>query len=125
MGVLAGPQLNVITEPLGLLMCIGVAAHVGQQRGVVDERALILVEAEAVSQTQRDPALAQHVLHRLAEAEIDTKRQRADELRQANPFQTARLVHTDASLDRSSPLRRAHMTLDQVKTTSAHDYVDI
>ena len=31
---------------------------------------------------QRDQALAQHVLHRLAEAEVDAERERADELRQ-------------------------------------------
>jgi hypothetical protein len=48
-----------------------VTADVHQQRGVVDDRALLLTDAGALSQPQRDQALAQHVLHRLAEPEVD------------------------------------------------------
>ena len=33
---------------------------------------------------KRDPALAQHVLHRLAETEVDAERQRGEELGQPN-----------------------------------------
>ena len=44
---------------------------VDEQPRVVDDEALVVVEADALSEPQRDQALAQHVLHRLVEAEID------------------------------------------------------
>src|SRR5216683_6796188 len=98
MGVLVGLQRDVITEPLGLLVGVGVATHVREQRRVVDDRSLVLVETEVLGETQRDPALAQYVLHRLAEPEVDTERQRTDELRQTNAFKIGRLVHSGATL---------------------------
>ena len=57
-------------------------ADVDQESGVVDDRARLLVESDPLSQPERDQALAQHVLHRLPEAEVDPERQRADELSQ-------------------------------------------
>ena len=65
-------------------MGVGVAAHVDEQTGVVDDRARLLVGAHALGQPQGDQALAKHVLHRLAEAEIDAERERGDELGQAD-----------------------------------------
>ena len=56
---------EVVAEPLRLLVRVGVAPDVDQQRGVVDVGALLLVEAELLREAQRDQALAQHVLHRL------------------------------------------------------------
>ena len=91
--VLVALQRDVVAEPLGLLVGVGVAADVGEQRGVVDDRPLLLVEAEVLGKAERDPALAQHVLHRLAEPEIDAERQRTDELGQANRFEIGRLPH--------------------------------
>ena len=93
MVVLVGLQRDVIAEPLRLLVGVGVATHVREQRRVIDDRSLVLVEAEVLGETQRDPALAQYVLHRLAEPEVDTERQRTDELRQANAFEIGRLLH--------------------------------
>jgi hypothetical protein len=78
--VLVSLQGDVITEPLSLLVRVGVATHVREQRRVIDDRSLVLVEAEVLGEAQRDPALAQYVLHRLAEPEVDTQRQRTDEL---------------------------------------------
>ena len=80
--VLGRLQRDVVAEPLRLLVRVGVAAHVDQQRGVVDGRALGLVEADELTEPQRDQALAQHVLHRLAEPEIDPQRQRREQLGQ-------------------------------------------
>jgi hypothetical protein len=50
------------------------AANVEEQGGVVDDRPLLLVEPEPLGQPQRDQALAQDMLHRLPEAEIDPER---------------------------------------------------
>ena len=55
-----------------------------QQRRVVDDRARLLVEPDPLGQPQRDQALPQHVLHRLAEAEVDAERKRRDELGEAD-----------------------------------------
>jgi len=48
-------------------------AHVDQQRGVVDDRPRVVVQPRPLGQAQRDHALAQHVFHRLPEAEIDAE----------------------------------------------------
>ena len=82
--VLARLQRDVVAEPLRLLVRVGVAADVDEQRGVVDDRPRLLVEADALREAQRDQALPQHVLHRLPEAEVDAERERGDELRQPN-----------------------------------------
>ncbi|MGH9229413.1 MAG: hypothetical protein ACRD07_11945 [Acidimicrobiales bacterium] len=46
------------------------------------------------TRTERDPALAQHVLHGLAEPQVDAQRQRTDEFRQANRFEGDCLAHS-------------------------------
>ena len=51
-------------------MGVGMAADVHQQRGVVDGGAVLLIEPGELGQPERDQALPQHVLHRLAEAQI-------------------------------------------------------
>ena len=75
---------DVVAEPLGLLVGVGVAAHVDEEGGVVDDRALLLVEPETLGEPQRDQALPQDVLHRLPEPEVDPERERGNELRQAD-----------------------------------------
>ncbi|HEY7420391.1 MAG TPA: hypothetical protein VH541_00145 [Gaiellaceae bacterium] len=60
------------------------AANADEQPGVVDGRALRIVEPDPLGQSQRDQAFAQNVFHRLAEAKIDAERQRRYELREAN-----------------------------------------
>ena len=92
---LVGLQRDVVAEPLGLLVGVGVAADVDQQRRVVDDRPLLLVEADPLGQPQRDQALAQHVLHRLPEAEVDAERERRDELGQANRLAVCVGRHAD------------------------------
>ena len=80
--VLDGLHRDVVAEPLRLLVRVGVAAHVDQQGRVVDDRPFLLVEPAALREPQRDEALAQDVLHRLSEAEVDAERERRDEFRQ-------------------------------------------
>jgi hypothetical protein len=80
--VLRGLQRDVVAEPLRLLVRVGVAPDVDEQRGVVDDRPRLVVEAEPLGDAQRDQGLAQHVLHRLPEAQVDPERERRDELGQ-------------------------------------------
>src|ERR1051325_3787338 len=46
--VLGRLHRDVVAEPLGLLVRVGMAADVDQQRGVVDDRALLVVEADQI-----------------------------------------------------------------------------
>ena len=50
-------QSDVVAEPLGLLVGVGVAADVDEQGGVVDDGALLLVQPDCLGQPQRDQAL--------------------------------------------------------------------
>jgi hypothetical protein len=88
--VLGRLHRDVVAEPLGLLVRVGMAADVDQQRGVVDDRALPVVEPGQLGQPQRDPALPQHVFHRLPEPEVHTQRQGGHQLGQ--PQRPARRV---------------------------------
>ena len=89
-------QLDVVTEPLRLLVGVGVAAHADQQRRVVDAGAIAIVETDPLGQAAGDQALPQHVLHRLAEAEVDAERQRGDELSEADRRQLLHLLGAHA-----------------------------
>ncbi len=90
---LIGLQPDVVAEPLRLLVRVGVAADVDEQRGVVDDRPLLLVEPDALGEPERDQALAEDMLHRLPEAEIDPERERGDELRQPDLRATSLARH--------------------------------
>jgi hypothetical protein len=70
MAVLARLRRDVVAEPFRLLIGIGVASDVDEQGGVVDDRALLVVEANEVSQAERDHALTEHVFHGLAKAQV-------------------------------------------------------
>jgi hypothetical protein len=67
-----------------MLVRVGMAADVDQQGGVVNDRALLLVEPDALGQPHRDQALAKHVLHGLAETEVYAQRKGSHQLRQPN-----------------------------------------
>src|SRR5439155_22822092 len=92
-------ERDVVAEPLRLLVRVGVAADVDEQRRVVDDRSVLLVEAETLRDAQRDQALAQDVLHWLTEPEIDPERERADELRQPDLSPIRLCGHTDGHRD--------------------------
>ena len=62
------------------------AADPGEQSRVVEDRALGLIESEPLAQAQRDEALPDHVLHRLAEPEIGAQGQGGDELGKAHTW---------------------------------------
>ena len=79
--VLDGLERDVVAEPLGLLMGVGVAADVAEQGRVVHRRSGRLVDAGLLGQPQSDQALSKDVLHRLVEPEVDPQRQGGDELR--------------------------------------------
>jgi hypothetical protein len=81
---------EVVAEPLGLLVRVDVAADVRQQRGVVEDRPLLVAQLEPFRQPQRDQALPQDVLHRLSEPEVGAEREDRDELGQAH---AAPVVH--------------------------------
>ena len=76
--VALGPQ--VIAEPLGLLIGIGVAAHPRQQSRVVQDAALRLVQTQVIGHPQREQASPHHVLHRLTQTKVRTQRQQSDQL---------------------------------------------
>ena len=112
-----GLQRDVVAEPLGLLVRVGVAADVDEQRGVVDDRALVLVEPDALGEPQRDQALPQHVLHRLPEAEVDAERERARPAPPAAPARrrsrSSRAEATPAAGARQARRRKFRMVVDE------------
>ena len=75
-------ERDVVAEPLGLLVGIGVTADVDQQRAVVGGRPRVIPGAGELTQARRDAALAQDVFHRLAEPQVDPQRQCGEQLRQ-------------------------------------------
>ena len=107
--VLAGLQRDVVAEPLRLLVGVGVTADVDEQRRVVDDGSLLLVEPEPLRESQRDQALAQNVLHRLAEAEVDPQRERRHQLRQADASTISIVVHRWRVNPRHIPLASRHL----------------
>ncbi|MCY7302902.1 MAG: hypothetical protein LH654_07660 [Thermoleophilia bacterium] len=69
--VLGRLQRYVVAKPLRLLMGIGMATDVDEQCGVVHDSALLLVQSDTLGESQRNQALPQNVLYRLAEPEVD------------------------------------------------------
>jgi hypothetical protein len=80
--MLIRPQGDVVAEPRRLLVRVRMAAQPGQQRDVVDDRSLGLLELEVLGDTEPEYAGTQHVLHRLAEPQVRGQRDRGDQLRQ-------------------------------------------
>jgi hypothetical protein len=77
-GVALEPQ--VIPQPFRLLVGVGVTTDPGEQPGVVDDLTFGLGELQSIGQTQRHQTCPDHVLHRLAQAEIRTERKQRNEL---------------------------------------------
>ena len=78
---------DLVPELRGELMGIGRAPHPRQHRRVVDGGALGVIDAHPLRQREGDPALAQDVLLRHTEPEIDRQRQGRDQLSQAQAHQ--------------------------------------
>jgi hypothetical protein len=112
--VLPGLERDVVAEPLRLLVRVGVTADVDQQRGVVDDRPLVLVEPDPVGKAQGDHALPQHVLHRLPETEIDAEGQRRHQLCEPRPLSRRRvsLCHPGQPRRRAARTTVAHLGAD-------------
>jgi hypothetical protein len=79
-----GFERRVVAEPLRLLVGVHVTADPGQQAGVVDNRAIGLVQPHVLGQPQRDQALPEHVLHRLSHAEVGRQRHGREKVGQAD-----------------------------------------
>ena len=87
------PQLDVVAEPGGLLMRVRVATQPREQRHVVDDRPLGLVQLEVLGDAQAQHARSQHMLHRLPEPEVRRQRHRGHQLREPNPGSGNRRIH--------------------------------
>jgi hypothetical protein len=70
----AGSEVDLVAEDRRQFGCVSVAADPGHQIGVVHDAALTGVQVEPVRQSGCDDGRSEHVLHRLAEAEIDPER---------------------------------------------------
>jgi len=77
-------ERGVVAEPLRLLVRVHVTADPGQQAGVVDNRAIGLVQPHVPGQPQRDQALPEHMLHRLSHAEVGRQRHGREKFGQAD-----------------------------------------
>ena len=97
-------------------MRVGVAPDVDEQRGVVDDRPRVVVEAEPLGDAQRDQGLPQHVLHRLPEAEVDPERERRDELGQPDGRSVGVGAHRPRLSDRIACVRVGHVFVRQCNT---------
>jgi hypothetical protein len=71
---------QVVAEPAGLFVGVGVATDVHEQRDVVQRLSIQLAELHQLGDAHRDAALPQHVLHRLGEPEVDPEGQRREQL---------------------------------------------
>ncbi len=79
----------------------GVTADTDQQRHVIDDRTLLVIEPEPLAQSQRDQTLAQNVLHRLAEPQVNAERECTDKLGKTNMLTTQLSAHRAESNPRS------------------------
>jgi hypothetical protein len=78
-------ERHVVAEPLRLFVRVDVTAHPGEQRRVVDDCTVLLVQTNPLRQAQCDHALAEHMLHRLAHAQIRPERESGQQLHEADP----------------------------------------
>jgi hypothetical protein len=92
---------QLIAEPLGLLIGIGMAAHPRQQSRVVHDCALRLVQTQMLGQAQGDETGPHHVLHGLTQTEVGTERQKSDQFGKAQVTAIPR-CHTPTSMCRQS-----------------------
>src|SRR4051794_3295750 len=79
------PERDVVPEQLSELLRVGVAADPGEEAAVVGRLTVVRIGADQVGEPHRDQAGAQHVLHGLAETEVDGERERGDQLGAPRP----------------------------------------
>jgi hypothetical protein len=84
-GVDVGAHLDVVAEPARLLVGVGVAADEADQRDEGDDLRVRRLQAGVLGQIERDHPLAEHVLHGLAETEIDPEGQHRHQFAEAGP----------------------------------------
>lgn len=65
-----GTRGDVVSEEFGVLERVGVTPHRSEQRHVVDHLPLVVVHPQLFSESDRDQALAHHVLSGLTQAEV-------------------------------------------------------
>ena len=88
-----GFELDVVAEPLDLFVRVGVATDLDEQRRVIRRDAGAIIDACQLTHPCRDPALAEDMLHRLAETQVDAQRQRREQLSQPNVHLDCAAVH--------------------------------
>ena len=86
-------ERQVIAEPLRLLVGIHVTAHPRDQGCVVDDHTVSLIQAQPLGQPQGNQALAQHVLHRLAHAQVGRQGQNSQQFGETDAGARRRLGH--------------------------------
>jgi len=83
--VAVGPESDVVTEPGSDLGCVGDATDPGQGGHVVEGAAFFRPDAEVIPQPCCDGPRSEHVLHRLAQAEVRGQREGSDQLGEPEP----------------------------------------
>ena len=78
--VLVPSHGDVVSEPGGLLMRVGVTAEPRQQRDVVDDGAVGLVQPDIVRDPQPENARPHDVLHGLPETKVGGQREGRNQL---------------------------------------------
>ena len=75
-----GAELDVVAEQRRGLVAVHRTADVGEDAHVVEVGELGALEPEPVAEAHADPGRSEHVLGRLAEAEVGRERQRHQQL---------------------------------------------
>jgi hypothetical protein len=105
-------------EPFRLLVRVGVTADVDQERRVVHARPGLLVQPDPLGEPEGDQTLAEHVLHRLPEAEVDAERERSDELGEPHPSSIRRVLHASEGTRGPGGLERGPSGVDVASSAS-------
>ena len=111
-------RIDVIAEPLRLLVGVRVAADPRQQTRLVHDTSIHIAQPQPFTQPQRDQAGTDHVLHRLTEPEIGSQRQERHQLSATDARATAcvRLLARHAA---SVPHREATHTRPDTEDSQA------
>jgi hypothetical protein len=69
----------IVPEPLRLFVSVDVAPQPGQQGGVIDDLAFLVVHRPALGEVQRNVGLPKHVLGGVTQSQVGAEGQRSEE----------------------------------------------